>query len=422
MKINLIRCRALLLGAASGLMLAGCGKASGEKPAAKVAPAEVRPLPNEASLADVVLTQQAFDRLGITTGQVELKDARRSREFGGEAMIPPGSTAVVVSPLAGTVRVPESGTIPVPGSRLQLGDGVCILEPLLTPERYVPTPAERAQITVAQANLVSMQLTAEGDLQQFREQAALAKVTLDRARQLRQDRVGSEQAVDDAVGRLKIAEAGLAAAEQRRQMLQRLSAGLEDPRPEPLSFTAPMSGVLRALQAVPGQRVAAGATLFEVVRTDQIWIRVPVYVGHLPEIRTDMSAEVRLSTTDRAVQSAAPVAAPPAADPTSLTADLYFELGNAKGELRPGQRVFVRLPLQGEDQRLAVPVNAVLYDIHGGTWVYQRRDSLTLRRTRVSVVGTADGFALLASGPAAGTEVVVDGAAEVFGTEFGTGK
>ncbi|HAP06568.1 MAG TPA: efflux RND transporter periplasmic adaptor subunit, partial [Planctomycetaceae bacterium] len=119
---------------------------------------------------------------------------------------------------------------------------------------------------------------------------------------------------------------------------------------------------------------------------------------------------------------AAPVAAPPAADPTSLTADLYFELGNAKGELRPGQRVFVRLPLQGEDQRLAVPVNAVLYDIHGGTWVYQRRDSLTLRRTRVSVVGTADGFALLASGPAAGTEVVVDGAAEVFGTEFGTGK
>ena len=259
------------------------------------------------------------------------------------------------------------------GGRLQLGDGVCILEPLLTPERYVPTPAERAQITVAQANLVSMQLTAEGDLQQFREQAALAKVTLDRARQLRQDRVGSEQAVDDAVGRLKIAEAGLAAAEQRRQMLQRLSAGLENPRPEPLSFTAPMSGVLRALQAVPGQRVAAGATLFEVVRTDQIWIRVPVYVGHLPEIRTDMSAEVRLSTTDRAVQSAAPVAAPPAADPTSLTADLYFELGNAKGELRPGQHVFVRLPLQDEDQRLAVPVNAVLYDIHGGTWVYQRQ-------------------------------------------------
>jgi len=58
---------------------------------------------------------------------------------------------------------------------------------------------------------------------------------------------------------------------------------------------------------------------------------------------------------------AAPVDVPfsPAAAPA--TADLFYELDNADGKLRPGEKVSVAVPLQGETESSVVPASAVLY-------------------------------------------------------------
>ena len=42
---------------------------------------------------------------------------------------------------------------------------------------------------------------------------------------------------------------------------------------------SPIAGVLQSVAAAPGQTVAASAPLFEVVRTDALWVRVPLFVG-----------------------------------------------------------------------------------------------------------------------------------------------
>jgi cobalt-zinc-cadmium efflux system membrane fusion protein len=403
-------------------MLAGCGGGGVSKTTAKVAPAEVRAVPDEANLADVVLTQPAFDRLGITTARAELRSAVQIRQLGAEVVLPPGDLAVVVTPVAGTVQARSAGSVLQPGAQVRAGEEIFLLQPLLSPERFTPTPAERAQIAGAQASLVSLQITAAGDVRQLREQVAAAKIALDRAKQLRQDRVGSETAVDDAIGRMKIAEAGLSAAEDRKAELDRLSANLEGALPEPISFAAPMDGILRNVLAAPGQQVGAGGALFEIVGTGELWVRVPVYVGLLDRIRSDAAVQVRSAVGQQRSVLAEPVQAPPQADPASFTADVFYRLDNSGGGLRPGQRVFVAVPLTGEEERLAVPANSVLYDIYGGTWVYRQVSALTFRRSRVVVGSTEAGFAMLSAGLETGAEVVVDGAAEVFGTEFGTGK
>lgn len=419
---RVMRVRGLLISMVCLKILAGCGGGVESKTAAKSAPAEVRAVPNEANLADVVLTQQAFDRLGIQTARAELRAAVRMRQLGAEVVLPPGDLAVVVSPVAGTVQARTSGGLLQPGVPVRAGEEIYSLQPLLTPERFIPTPAERAQIAGAQASLVSLQITADGDVRQLKEQVAASKITLDRAKQLRQDRVGSETAVDDALGRLKMAEAGLSAAEARKAVLDRLSADLDSTAAAPISFTAPMDGILRNVLAAPGQQVAAGSALFEIVSTGELWVRVPVYVGLLDSIRGDAAAQVRSAVGQQQFILAEPVQAPPQADPASFTADVFYRLDNSDGGLRPGQRVFAAVPLKGEEEQLSVPANAVLYDIHGGTWVYRRMDVLTFRRTKVAITGTEAGFAMLSSGLEAGTEIIVDGAAEVFGTEFGTGK
>ncbi|MCA9086036.1 MAG: efflux transporter periplasmic adaptor subunit, partial [Planctomycetaceae bacterium] len=71
---------------------------------------------------------------------------------------------------------------------------------------------------------------------------------------------------------------------------------------------------------------------------------------------------------------------------------------------------------------LVAPRAAILRDIHGTGWVYVKTAEQEYRRERVSVVYNTEDLAVLDLGPKAGTPVVVDGAAELFGTEFGAGK
>ena len=71
--------------------------------------------------------------------------------------------------------------------------------------------------------------------------------------------------------------------------------------------------------------------------------------------------------------------------------------------------------------RKIVPYGAVLYDAHGGTWVYTSPEPLVFVRHRIIVDYIEEDRAVLSDGPPTGTEVVSVGAAELFGTEFEIG-
>jgi hypothetical protein len=69
-----------------------------------------------------------------------------------------------------------------------------------------------------------------------------------------------------------------------------------------------------------------------------------------------------------------------------------------------------------------VPWPAIVFDIHGGAWVYEKAADHRYVRRRVQLDHTFAGIAYLASSPASGTPIVVEGVAELLGTEFGAGK
>ena len=62
-----------------------------------------------------------------------------------------------------------------------------------------------------------------------------------------------------------------------------------------------------------------------------------------------------------------------------------------------------------------------MHDAQGGTWVYEQTKPHTYVRRRVDLSRVQGDLAILARGPAPGTVVVIEGAAELFGTEFGAG-
>ncbi|QDV85730.1 efflux RND transporter periplasmic adaptor subunit [Stieleria magnilauensis] len=327
----------------------------------------------------------------------------------------------------------------MPGSKVAAAESLLILKPMLSPERDVPTPAEQVQMTGAKANLMTALVTAQGEVQRSISEIEGLTIARDRAEKLLADRAGSRRAFDDADAQLNIANSVLAAAKQREKELNALlksldtsnETGVSEPA-SPLTLTAPIGGIVRSINVSEGQTVATGAPLFEVVNLDTIWIRVPVYVDLLTTLKSDQDANL-VSLGGKSLSSSAnqsnssptvakPIAAPPTADAASSSADLYYEVDNREIGLRPGQRIGVDVPMTSITEALVVPTAAVLYDIYGGTWVYVEADESKYMRHRVLLEWVDGDDAILSDGPAEGTKVVVDGAAELFGTEFGAGK
>jgi RND family efflux transporter MFP subunit len=390
------------------------------KPAPLPPPADVaRPLKEE-QVNTITLTPQAVERLALRTAPVESKAMPRTRVYGGEVTIPPGQAVLVAAPLAGSLQAPPDG-LPLAGRPVNKGQALFRLLPLLTPE--------------GQANLAAARIEAEGQVKTAQTQVAAARVTLDRATKVFQSEAGSRRAVDDAQAQFDLAQKSLEAAASRRDLLDRVVGEVEKGTAAPLTIDSPMEGTLRNVSAQPGQNVPAGGALFEVADLRRLWVRVPVYVGDLPDVDTGADASVGELTMQpgQTQRPAKPAVAPPSASAAAGTVDLYYELDNPDGRYSPGQRVGVRLALRSEAESLTVPWSAVIYDIHGGTWVYEQTGERAFVRRRVDVRHVVGDTAVLAAGPtvgnrvvaaapAVGTRVVVAGAAELFGTETGFTK
>jgi membrane fusion protein, heavy metal efflux system len=379
------------------LLLTSCGRSeTGPRPASP--PAKVTSPVTEATLTTVTLTADAVTRLGIETAAVEERGVARTRTVGGEVVAAGGAQSTVTAPFAGTLEGPDPA--PSAGTSVRKGATIFRLVPLAAAERDVRIEAERM---VGEAS--------------GRQEMAAKRA--ERAAQLARDGSGSQRAAEEAQADLAVANAAQKAARDRFALASRgVSAS------GAISLDAPYAALLRAVHAGAGQTVAAGAPLFDVVRLDTVWIRVPLYAGDIDFV--DRSAAARIvplgAVGAEAGQIARPVAAPPSADPSTAAVDLYYEVANTGTAFRPGQRVGVRLPLKSDVRSLVVPRGAILYDAYGGAWVYEARDAHVFARRRVSVVDSAGDMAVLDRGPAPGARVVTVGAAELFGTEFGAGK
>ena len=94
----------------------------------------------------------------------------------------------------------------------------------------------------------------------------------------------------------------------------------------------------------------------------------------------------------------------------------------AKAAERLGiQTAQVREQTVAGKRRKVIPYGALLYDSKGATYVYVTQQPLTYVRQPVTVDYVGAGIVVLTAGPAAGTQVVSVGAAELYGTETGVG-
>ncbi|HMF63230.1 MAG TPA: efflux RND transporter periplasmic adaptor subunit [Edaphobacter sp.] len=383
---------------AASLLNLSCSSHTDSPKAAAAAHAWVDNRVNESDLTRVRLTPEAEKRLGIEVKEPVDSNFAVRTAVAGEVVPIPGKSLIVNAPVSGTVSMVRPSL--TPGQQLRDGEAVLRLTPLAGVQR-------------------DLRLTIEADVKAVKARLENATQQLARARQLLRDLAGSQRNVDVAEQEFGLAKAAHDAAVERLQQINTrpLDADVQ------LTVAAPAGGIVRQIQVAAGQIVAGGAPLFEVVDFSRVWVRVPVYAGDAATFQDLASVTVQSLDGEGSHRKAVRVPAPPTADPLAVTVDLYYELPNPDRQLRPGQRLNVHLPtpLKVRDS-LQVPTSAILYDIHGGTWVYVAEPEHTYRRQRVEVMDTQGGFAFLTRGLARGARVVTVGAAELFGTEFGAGK
>ncbi|MBF9238076.1 efflux RND transporter periplasmic adaptor subunit [Hymenobacter sp. BT683] len=380
-------------------LFTACGKA--EKSTHK-SPSEVKNPVKESDLTTVTITPQAEKRLGIKTVAIKTDNVRATREVGGEIQAVPGQAVTIVAPVQGTLRGGASVTA---GQRVRQGQ---------TLYQLVPLPAERDLLTLNQGTA------------QSRTQLDVAQARLRRAEELLADRAGSVRARDDARADVALAQRALADARARQGAINGHTGG-----GQALPIKAPLSGVVQRVAVADGSLVTANTVLVELAALNKVWVRVPLFVGDLRRLNANQPVTVR-PLNGGAPRQARPVEAPTLGGTAgTATADVFYEIENADQRFRPGERVAVDVTLSNASggtvgaaastPALTIPAAALLYDASGGQWVYVRTAPQQYTRQRVEVQRTLGDQVVISRGVKAGAAVVTDGAAELFGTEFGGG-
>ena len=380
------------------LLSAACSGPSGSPPAGKPAPAAKVDNPKpESDLATVTLSPEAEKHLAIQTKKIAIEPVALTRTVGGETIVPPGKSVQVTAPVAGILRPGPAATV----GPVHRGDVIFELVPLQQPDRDARSEAERG---VQEANARLMQATQR----------------VQRLEQLLKDGSASARSVEEAQADRAVAAAAADAARKKLDSAARLPVG---PNGE-MALTAPFDGFITELRSAGGQTVAAGAPVADLAQTGVLWIKAPVFVGDLTALDASQSAMVAAlgQETSGPWRAARRVTGPPMANPNAASVDLFFELPSGGQAVRPGERLAIRLPLKAKDRALVVPESAVVYDMNGGTWVYEQRAPHQFARRRVELGGPAGSNVIITRGLAEGVTVVTVGAAELYGTEFYVSK
>ncbi|MBC7920255.1 MAG: efflux RND transporter periplasmic adaptor subunit [Ferruginibacter sp.] len=362
----------------------------------------------ESDLNTITLTDQALERLGIQTVGVQQRAMGNTRVLSGEIVALPGRTITVTAPVAGTLLSPTRGRPVAAGQEVKKGERLY---------RLLILPSERDLISAQQ------------EVAQRKVQYEVGTQKLNRAQQLLADKAGSLRTVQEAEAELAGVNASLRVAEARLELLGGNPSESVAQRLSTLNVEAPIGGMVQRIYSSPSQVVATAAPVMDIVSLSPVWVRVPIYAGEATRIDPRATASVRVlsdfsgsSGEASRMVTARPVRGPLTADALATSIDAYYEIANAERAFRPGQRVSVTVSYRGSQSSLVVPNAAILYDMYGGTWVYENTGPRVFVRRRVELAGVSGGLAILKRGLTTGTKVVTAGAAELFGTEFGGGK
>ena len=315
-----------------------------------------------------------------------------------------GRHASVAPPVAGLIT---SGALPRVGQVVARGETLAIL-------RHVPSSAEAAQIETGRIEELRLAADRRRAVQTIAEaeiRVTHARRELDRARRLYEAKAVAQRQLDAAETELKTAEAVLATAVAQRDALQGPAdaSRAAGPPSTTYSVTAPIAGTVTRVAKSPGEQVAAGEAILEIVALDVLWVEVPVFEADLPRLARPERAAFTAASMPGTELSGRLVNRGSVVDPRTRAATLLFEVANPDRRLPIGLALEARLDAGERVEAVMVPREAVL-EAEGKHFAYVLRSGEEFERRDV-VVGDEHGPKIaVMGGVKPGERVVTQGA------------
>ena len=224
----------------------------------------------------------------------------------------------------------------------------------------------------------------------------LAEITRNRVSQIVSDNLGPRSELDEAQANLDRTEAEIAA---KQAMIRKKS------------IRTPFAGELGIRIINPGQYLAPGDEIVQLVGLDPIYAEYSLPERYLSELRAGQKVAVRVQAYPDSLFEGSVYAISPSIETASRSVRIRALIENPDRRLRPGMFAEVDTLLEERDRVLTLPERAVTYNPYGeSVFVVSEADGVkTVTLTQIKTGQVRNGRVEIVSGLDEGTEVVSDG-------------
>lgn len=237
-------------------------------------------------------------------------------------------------------------------------------------------------------------------------EASLQGLTEELSFMAREDANAAQLAVTDAERRLQIS----------RHHVQTLQ-GYNAPQPDEnnvlslVEIRAPFAGTVQARSYAATERIEPGDSLFVLADTTRLCVVADIRDREWPALQLAPGERIEFTCPalpERQLQATVYYVGQEVIQETNAV-PLVATISNPDASLKPGQFVWVRVPLAPPVEHLAVPESAVV-EHEGRSFVFLAQGERTFRRRDVVVTAADAGWMEVTAGLQAGDKVVVRGA------------
>jgi multidrug efflux pump subunit AcrA (membrane-fusion protein) len=371
----------------------------------------------------------------------------------GQIVAPQGASAVVSPPFAGRLLRPPNGRLPRIGDRVEAGQILALIEPQLPTTEIAQLSANRAwlktlamELAQRELELATKGLEIERSIIQSRARLEFASRAMDRAVQLREKGVGTEQQYDEAEQNLRLAEAEHEAAQAMKRSFEEARARLAslrtqafaeggETRPASAAYqmplVAPIAGEIVSVQHIEGEHLDAQQEVFRIVNIEHVWVEADISEFDLAKLAENPGATMTLPAyPDRSFDilnggGGRLVNIGSIVDPETRTITVVYEMPNPEGLFRAGMFANVYLETRTATNVVALPEKAIVKD-NGRPTAYVLIDGENFQRRELELGVRDNGWVEVSSGVLKGDRVVTKGAyaiklASLSPASFGAG-
>ncbi|WP_245600954.1 efflux RND transporter periplasmic adaptor subunit [Marinobacterium jannaschii] len=236
------------------------------------------------------------------------------------------------------------------------------------------------------------------EMRQAQARVKLSQIAYDRATNLLQKRVGSEQSRDQAFAELEVDRAQLALASTRL---------------EKMTVKAPFSGITGLRLVSPGDYVNPGQELVELTDISSLKVDFRVPEIYLQTLKPGSQIEVEIDAFPGQRFQGEVYAIAPGSDSRAHNIQVRARIKNTDGALRPGLFAKVELIASRDKTALMIPEQAIIPQ-DSGFFVLRMKEDKTVEMAPVVLGQRRPGIVQISSGLNPGDVIVTAGQLKLF--------